>query len=260
MGISSYIMWTILSACTSEKPTPKTDPQYSNSVFVLDIQETEADWVDFAYLSSIPTSTMVNQGSPAIISINNEPHPASVDLLSRLSPSSSILLNDVSLVDPDVTHSISATNASEYSLNLASTIWQSAPTVVFASESDYSGALLASSVSSLLEAPLIFSDNLSDKDISSILSTLQTTTSVGITVDGSLELPVELVELSGVEAVIDWLADEGILPQYLAVTNPNDRLSGRSQKSLFGSLHVYRKKNGLNHSGCIGYAHRDPNR
>ena len=55
----------------SEETPAKIDAQFSNSVFVLDISETDADWVDFAYLSSIPTSTMVNQGSPAILSMDD---------------------------------------------------------------------------------------------------------------------------------------------------------------------------------------------
>ncbi len=246
LHLSSWILFAACSPEISEETPPKIDAQFSNSVFVLDLSETEADWVDFAYLATTPTSTLVNQGNPAIVSIDDEPHPASLDLLNRLNPTSAIILNDNSAISGiDTTHSISATNASEYSLEIASTVWQNAPTVVFASENDYSGALLASSVSSLLEAPLIFTDNLSGEDITSLLATLETTTSIGITVDGSLELPREFTELGDTEAVVDWLANKGITPEYLAVTNPNDRLSGRSQKASLVASMFTSKRMGL---------------
>ena len=231
---------------SSDDTLPEISAEFSNSVFVLDIQETEADWVDFAYLAATPTSTIVNQGSPAIVSMDDEPHPATIDLLNRLNPSLAIVLNDEATVTGvETTHSISATNASEYSLDLASSVWHIAPTVVFASENDYSGALLASSVAALLEAPLIFSDNLTDEDVTSLLSSLETTTSIGITLDGELELPVEFVELSTIEAVIDWVSEQGISPEYFAVTNPVDRLSGRSQKASLVASMFAAKRNGL---------------
>ena len=122
MGISN-ILWLILSACTSDKttltPQPQFDSQFSNAVFILDITETDADWVDFAYLSAIPTSTIVNQGSPALLSLGDEPHPASLDLLHRLDASSAIHLNNKrTIAGIDAAHVISATNAAEYSLRL----------------------------------------------------------------------------------------------------------------------------------------------
>ena len=230
---TTYILWLMLSACTSEKstPTPQVDTQFNDSVFILNVSETDASWVDFAYLSSIPTSAIVNHGNPAVVSIDEEPHPATLDLLNRLKPTNSIIVNGSGLTTIETNHTIAANNASEYSLELASSIWQTAPIVVFASEEDYSGALLASSVASLLEAPLIFTDNVPEDSITSLLSTLETTTSITITLDGHLELPVESIVLTNTKMVIDWLADRDIQPQYLTVTNSNDRLTGRSQKA-----------------------------
>ena len=97
---------------------------------------------------------------------------------------------------------------------------KSASFVVFASEDDYAGApLWPPLVSSLLNAPLIFSDNLNDEEITSLLSRhSETTTSLGISLEGSLELPMEFIAPDDTEAVIDWLADQAILPEYLAVT------------------------------------------
>ena len=248
MGMST-ISWLMFSACTStsEKraPIPQIDNQFNHSVFILDVSETDGDWIDFAFLSAIPTSTIVNQGSPAILSIDDEPHPASLDVLNRLNPTSTLILNNATTLNVETTHAISATNASEYSLELASTIWQTAPIVVFASEEDYSGALLASSVASLLKAPLIFADNVAGDDITSLLSTLGTTTSIAISLDGSLELPVESVGLHDTEMVIDWLAEQNIQPEYLAVTNSNDRFSGRSQKASLVAPLFASKRDGL---------------
>ena len=61
MSISSYILWTTLIACSSEKiaPTAQINTEFTDSVFILDIAETEEDWLDFAYLSAIPTSTIL---------------------------------------------------------------------------------------------------------------------------------------------------------------------------------------------------------
>lgn len=248
MGSSSNVLWLVLSACTAEKPnpTPQIDTQFGKSVFLLNIPETEASWIDFAFLSAIPTSTIVNQGSPAVISMNDEPHLASLDLLSRLNPTSAITLNgDDTVSEVDTIHTIFANDASQYSFEIASKIWQRAPTVVFASELDYSGSILASSVASLLKAPLVFCDNLSENDITALLVTLETTTSVGITIDGILDLPVDVVELGDTKTVIDWLSNKGIEPQYFAITNPNDRLGGRSQKASLVAPMFASKRTGL---------------
>ena len=45
--------------------------------------------------------------------------------------------------------------------------------------------------------------------------------------------------------ITDWLAEQGIQPDYLAVTNPNDRFSGRSQKASLVASMFASKRTGL---------------
>ena len=229
-------------------PESLVDEAFSDSVFVLNVAESTADWVDFAYLAATPTSAIVNQGSPAIVAISDsdETLPSTQDLLARLNPQTAIVLNDATMESVGNQHSIVAENASQFSMQLCTDIWESAATVIFASENDYAGAVLASSVASLMEAPLIFADNLSDDEISSLLSSLGTTTVISVSLDGSsITLPVDHEQLQGTEVVIDWLAEQDIWPQYLAVTNPNDRTSGRAQKASLVAAMFAAKRLGL---------------
>ena len=46
-------------------PESLVDEAFSDSVFVLNVAESTADWVDFAYLAATPTSAIVNQGAQA---------------------------------------------------------------------------------------------------------------------------------------------------------------------------------------------------
>ena len=108
----------------------------------------------------------------------------------------------------------------------------------------YAGSILASSLAALLNAPLLYVDQLSEEDIQNAISRVDAHTNLTVSMTGTpLELTVEHESLVGLSDVLTWLSDIGQTPTYLALTNPEDRLSGRSQKSsLVASMFAARRE------------------
>lgn len=240
---------SLLLACGSEGSEPQppgasTSP-YASSVFLLEVSDTEASWEDLAYLAAVPTSTHITEGTPTVLAVADVDalSSATSDLLRRLQPEHAFVLNG----EPDVPHagesiSMSAKSASEWSLMLARQMWISSETVVLASEDDYAGAILASSLAAYLGAPLLFVDQISASDIDIVAADLGARTVLGVSSDGA-SLPVDAgQQLTGTGAVLGWLVSSGYAPQYLTLSNPSDRLSGRSQKaSMFAPVYAARR-------------------
>lgn len=226
------------------EPAP---PPYPNSVLVLELSETLENAADFAFLASIPATSHSNSGLPAVLASEDltDLSPATEDLLERLNPDHAfVLVDSINISQAENTHTLSFENPSQFSLELLETFWVTAETVVFASEEDYAGSILASSLAALLNAPLLYVDQLSEEDIQNAISSMDTQTILSVSLTGTpLDLSVEHESLVGLSDVLTWLSSIGKTPNYLALTNPEDRFSGRSQKSsLVASIFAARRE------------------
>ena len=246
--LPSSVILSGLLACGGEKGSSVTEPApspYASSVFLLELSQTEATWADMAALAAIATSAHITDGAPAVLAVEDADAlpPATEDLLLRLQPEHAIVLDG----GPAVPHaqaalSLEAENASQWSLALVTQLWTRAEYVVLASEEDYAGAVMASSLAAFLDAPLLFFDQLSEAEIDAAVSALGAQTVLRVaSEDGAAEHPADQ-HLTSVEDVLDWLTDSGHEPDYLALTNPEDRTSGRAQKaSLFAPVYTARR-------------------
>ena len=225
---------------------PQQEPLYTDSVVILDISETEGNLMDFAFLSAISASAYSNHGLPAVLAVEDTDNisPATENLLLRLQPSHAFSLESTAIPHAGQTHALSFENPAQFSIQLMETFWESTDTVVFVSHEDYSGALVASSLASLLEAPLLFSDQLSDQELDSIISEMGIESVLTVSLTGEeLSLTVPHQALSGVQGVLDWLSQENRTPTYLSLTNPEDRWTGRAQKSsLVAPMYASRRE------------------
>jgi hypothetical protein len=196
-------------------------------------------------LAAVPTSAHITQGTPAVLAVSDvdDLSTSTADLLRRLQPAHAFVLNqDASVPHASASISMSADNASQWSLLLAQQMWTKAPAVVLASEADYAGAILASSLAAYLGAPLLFVDALSADDIDGVATDLSARTVLSVSSDGSSLGYDADHQLTSTGAVLDWLVSSGHAPQYLTLSNPADRLSGRSQKaSLFAPVYAARR-------------------
>ena len=103
------------------EPEPEPIPTRADHVFLLEMSSTEANWMDFAYLATIPASSHLNGGRPAVLGVHDfELIPnATIDLLERMTATDAYVLNGAATLDAvDSVHNLSADNASELSAQL----------------------------------------------------------------------------------------------------------------------------------------------
>lgn len=214
-------------------------PEAQRAVFVLDVAEQETDWNDLAFLATIPASKRLTGGFPTVLAVDAEDGISATteDLLRRLQPELALTVNTALEVPHSAAQeALTAADPTVYGLLLAQRYWQQADTAVLVSAEDYPAAVQASSLAALLDAPLLFTDTLEETD----LAELSAETLLHVSLDGGSEPSFEgEVLLDSVDTVLAWLSSNGHAIDYVAVTNPEDRASGRSQKSsLFASVYA----------------------
>jgi len=242
-----FILLSYWLACSNEKPSPEEIINPA-TVFVLDISETESNWYDAVYLATIPTSAKLNGGYPAIIATESadEISPSGDDLLRRFAAETAYVMDsNVSVAHSEQTIVLQATSAAQWSAMLVEEFWQASQYLIVTSSEDYSGAVVASSMASLLDAPLVFADSGSD-DIVSIAQTLEVEQIITVGIDEEPpSLSIDSQSLNSMIEILSWLDEQDIVVSYLTISNPNDRNSGRSQKaSLVAPLYAA-KNDGL---------------
>ena len=241
-GVSVLGCTVVPEAPEAEVP-PVVSPE--TTAFFVEVSDTEGSWHDLAYLAAGPTSSALGAGVPIVLATPDLSNlsRATEDLLERLQPERRVILNTDPDDDPTETTLIEAANASDWSRILIERFWGSSSTLVIASEEDYSGALLASSLAALLEAPLLFQGSLSSTELSTIGETLGVSTVLTVALNGTTIDYPGAVTLESTDDVLDWFHEDGRRLSYIAVTNPNDRVSGRSQKaSLFAPMYAARRR------------------
>jgi hypothetical protein len=246
--LSFLLLSALLCGCVEPPPEPVEPPPPSAdpvSVFLLEVSETEGSWHDAAFLAAVPTSAWVGGGVPTVVvapDLDDLPR-ATQDLLSRLRPGDVFALNSGAEVSGSPAEALEADDASGFSLALIDRFWTASDAVVIASETDYSAGLLASSLASLLKAPLLFADTLDPEVVANTIQGLGASTVLQVSLDGTpLEVP-EASLLAGTEAVLDWLGSHGHTLDYLALANPTDREAGRAPKaSLFAPVYATRRR------------------
>ena len=221
---------------------PRTDAQ---ALFLIPLSDSEESWHDLAYLATIPTSSHLNAAVPAVLAVAdlNAPTAATTDLIQRLEPKTIYTLNGAATIsDAETNNLLSAESAAELSELLVTQLWKQASTIVLASENDYAGAILASSLAALLDAPLLYTDELTDDDLESIIEELSTTSLIEVILDGRTSTQSHAhTTLNSIESTLTWVGENGYFLSYLTVSNTEDRSSGRAQKaSLFAPIFAAR--------------------
>lgn len=213
----------------TDPPTPPQDV----SVFMLEVSTTDADWRDLAFLATIPASTHINDGRPAVLAVENieTPQVPTVDLLERLSPDHAYVMGTETSVDQaETTTGLDADGAEHWSLVLAETFWETSEYVVVVSADDYPAATLGASLAAQLRAPMLVAESDTEAIAETISALGAETLVLGLDVDPP-SWAVGHTRLDGLEDVLSWLVTHDIDVSYLTVSNTNDRLSGRSQKA-----------------------------
>jgi hypothetical protein len=214
------------------------------SVFVLGASGAEAGWRDLAFLTAIPASSRRNGGMPAVLALADDGAPlaSTLDMLERLAPEEAYVMDeDVAVSHAQDTTVFSAEGAEEWSLLLAEHFWGTADYAVVVSDSDYSAAVLGSSLAARLGAPLLIDEPAGDT-LEAVASSLGAEVlSVGIEYPPA-DLPFDHIPLDGLESTLAWVHENGVEIPYIAVSNPNDRYSGRSQKaSMVAPMYAARR-------------------
>ena len=220
---------------TGHVPSPSVDV----AVVVVEVSD-DADWRDLSFLAAIPASAHLNGGMPAVVAISVEGSPkvGTRDFLSRLDPAQMVHPFGLDIETEAERISVAGADAKEWSLGLAELGWESADYAVVVSATDYSAAVIGSSVAALMNAPMIVvgADTVAAENRATALGA--EIVSIGVEAP-----PPELVgaytAVDGVDEVMAWVEERGRSIDYLAVTNVNDRASGRSQKaSMVASMYT----------------------
>ncbi|MGB0639527.1 MAG: C25 family cysteine peptidase, partial [Myxococcota bacterium] len=215
---------------TDTDPPP---PPQDVSVFMLEVSTTDADWRDLAYLATIPASTHTNDGTPAVLAVENIDTPTvpTVDLLERLSPDNAYVMSTETSVDQaETTTGLDADGAEHWSLVLAETFWETSEYAVVVSADDYPAATLGASLAARLGAPMLVAESDTEAIAETISALGAETLVLGLDVEPPA-LAVDHTPLDGLDSVLSWIVTHDLGVSYLTVSNTNDRLSGRSQKA-----------------------------
>ena len=211
-----------------------------------------ACWQDFAFLAAVPAATTRNDGSPAVIALDESCTVTREidDYLRRYKPQSMYCLGSpahrvstqpattqpavVQPAPPPLPPSrpwttLAAESAESAAWTLATTFWQSADKAVICDANDYAAALTASSLAAILRAPLLYS-TAKGVDLSTMSCLKHLGVKQAIVVGQAAKAGADLkaaalavVELADTQAVLGWMRQQNIPVTYLAVTNPADR-------------------------------------
>ena len=211
-------------------PPPPPPPPSTETVFMLPIAQGQADWRDLAFLALVPASAHANNGRPVVIALR-EGAPlgdSAEDFLRRFEPSRAVIYGAPSVtVETEIVERPALTDLTTATVSAAAA-WETADRVVLAPEDDYGHAVMASSLAALLDAPLFFVGSARAPAVDVELARLSP--SEILVVGDADAAPEGSVSVTSADEVIEWLAEQGIDLDYVAVVNPNDRTGGRSQK------------------------------
>ena len=155
------------------------------------------------------------------------------DFIRRLSPQNVYVLGDDranNMEGVGTVHGMAQENASDYSAALVAEHWERSRYLVMSDEEDYAGSVLAASLASKLEAPLVFGavaantvDSLVDRlGVESLVWVSSTGASSPVRGDNVMQL--------GNSAALQWTKANAMEVDYIALTNVSDRLTGKNQK------------------------------
>lgn len=199
----------------------------------------EASWRDMAFLAAIPAGCAANTRSPSVIALERSctVGPEISDYLSRYRPDRVLLLSDggqsVETI-AGVAKTIVVDSPTLAAIALSRTFWKTSKTAVMCQDDDYDSALLASSIASLLKAPLLFVSG-SSKAEENELKRLgaKELVWIGSNPPSSLRFTSKL---DGPIQAMEWVRKRGVRVAYLAAVNPLDRDNYVTRKlSLVGA-------------------------
>ncbi len=235
------------AACLAANANPAPAPAGTERsvIFVrvpgADGTQAQACWQDFAFLAAVPAATILNDGSPALIALNESCTVTREiqDYLRRYKPSATYCLGTPTGISGATTQPansltwpgtrLAAESAESAAWTLATTFWKHANQVVICDANDYAPALTASSLAARLRVPLLYT---TDQGVSlsteSCLKYLGVQKAIILGRSGKVAeqlkaAALEVVELSDAPAVLRWMRQQNIPVTYLAVTNPDDR-------------------------------------
>jgi hypothetical protein len=167
-----------------------------------------------------------------VLAVENmtELKPGTQDLIDRLGAETLITTVDPAIDAEGDVIQLAGDSAQTWSIALAGSTWDIASHAVVVHEGDYSAGILGASLAARIDSPLL----IAGEDLGALESF-----ATGLGAD-MLSLGVDMAPpsltadhtaLNGVNETLAWTTSRDISVSYLAVTNVNDRSSGRSQKA-----------------------------
>ena len=234
---SAVIIIAILGSLAVSEGLAKARRGDARNVIFVSIPD-GACWQDFAYLAAVPAAMKCNNGTPALIALDEscKVGPEVDDFLRRYKPASVYCLG--APTTPATTQpagpagawmSVAGESADSAAWSLATTFWKTARTAVVCSDDNYAMALTASSVAGRLRVPMLYSKATGmTRANMSCLRYLGVRRVVVIgpankAVADIKQAGLKVTELRNIPAVLKWMHQKKLPMTYLAVTNPDDR-------------------------------------
>jgi len=219
----------------------------TRSLMLVPLTE-EPSWREFAFLAAIPAATVVNDGAPALIALDESGliTPEIKDYFDRYRPDAVFYVGSPAggqVPAGGRYELLKVVSGDQAACTLSRKFWSTSPTAVVCADDDYEAALVASALAAKLRSPLLFvkAGTLSKQAVNEIKRLkVRRVIAVGKSVVGvsSLkQLKVQVVDLGDVHAVLTWVRSEGLPISYIAALNPTDRTATVIKKlSLSGAL------------------------
>lgn len=236
-GVSYARLIGVMEAKVREEGVHLTLPEVERKAggnihaFICNVEEQE-DWRDFSVLAAVATNAPLNSGIPAVIVDDTSPadDDAIQNLLDRLQPNQvTILRSEDEKLQGQVKGSESAgvtertcNSLKEMNEFIATTWAGEIKLAVVVSTADYGNALLATSLASLLQAPLFVTENVGDLSELTDFGSYPVVT-LGEDLADFKAGDAKVVSIPDIVKAAAYLKDEGIAVNYIALTNPLDR-------------------------------------
>jgi hypothetical protein len=242
----------VVTAVVAPPPPPPADPP--TQVFVVKTTKTGLTAEDYSYLALVPASARINNGLPAVVTIDDEAeYSGNVyfrDFLRRLRPS---MVSTLNFSGADLLHPTSRINSAgplELSVAMARAHWSAAGTVVLVSDAvdgtNYPNVLQASALASAIGAPLLFHnpDPAKEALVRGAITALGATEVVHVNAAGTRPTMATRV-VTGPASVASYLAGRNIAVEYFAATNPKDLAVDTGAKLSLTSAHLAARRGGI---------------
>jgi hypothetical protein len=211
-----------------------SQPERSEHVVVLPVTLAGEAWTDLAFLSAVAATSKANGNRPAVLGLQRSlapPRPV-LDFLARLAPKHIYSVNGILTGLDGAVRDLRVEGAVDFSVEMATLFWTRSSTVVWVANDRYEEAILASSLAARIGAPLIFFDPETPRDFEPMLNQLvvQRSIVVGQEGRGPGASSGAWTYVPTADDVLEWMSQEGLSTDYIALTNAADRTSGQSQK------------------------------